>query len=118
MFLTKLNMINCILLVMLLLVSMVLLKCSNSPLVIHFLNLVRFFLSIGTFKYNLARFLCDLLSTLVPNDYSCKDIFSFVSQIKNANFSRKVLVLILFTNILLQKTIDKQESSFSIIILI
>ena len=74
--------------------------------------------SIGTFNYNLARFLCDLLSTLVPNDYSCKDIFSFVSQIKNANFSRKVLVLILFTNILLQKTIDKQESSFSIIILI
>ena len=74
--------------------------------------------SLGAFNYNLARFLCDLLSTLVPNDYSCKDIFSFVSQIKNANFSRKVLVLILFTNILLQKTIDKQESSFSIIILI
>ena len=29
---------------------------------------------IGTFNYNLARFLCDLLSPLVPNDYSCKDI--------------------------------------------
>ena len=27
--------------------------------------------SIGTFNYNLARFLCDLLSPLVPNDYSC-----------------------------------------------
>ena len=25
--------------------------------------------SIGTFNYNLARFLCDLLSPLVPNDY-------------------------------------------------
>ena len=37
-FLTKLNMINCILLVLLLLVSMVLLKYTNSPLVIHFLN--------------------------------------------------------------------------------
>ena len=34
---------------------------------------------IGTFNYNLARFLCDLLSSLVPNDYSCKDTFSFVS---------------------------------------
>ena len=28
-------------------------------------------LSIGTFSYNLARFLCDLLSPLVPNYYSC-----------------------------------------------
>ena len=47
--------------------------------------------SIGTFNYNLARVLCDLLSTLVPNDYSCKDTFSFASQIKNANLSRKFL---------------------------
>ena len=42
--------------------------------------------SISTFNYNLARFLCDLLSALVPNDYSCKDTFSFLSQIKNANY--------------------------------
>ena len=34
----------------------------------------------GTFNYNLACFLCDLLSTLVPSDYSGKDTFSFVSQ--------------------------------------
>ena len=39
-FLMKLNMINCILLALLLLVYMVLLKCTNSPLVIHFLNFV------------------------------------------------------------------------------
>ena len=48
--------------------------------------------SIGTFNYNLAHFHCDLLSPLVPNDYSCKDSFSFVFQIKNANFSKKLLV--------------------------
>ena len=42
-FLMKLNMINCILLVLLLLVSMALLKCKNSPLVIYFLNSVRLF---------------------------------------------------------------------------
>ena len=48
--------------------------------------------SIGTFNYNPALFLCDLLSPLVPNDYSCKDTFSFVSQIKNANLSKKFLV--------------------------
>ena len=66
--------------------------------------------SIGTFNYNLARFLCDLLSPLVPNDYSCKDTFSFVSQIKNANLSRKFLisydVASLFTDISIQETID------------
>ena len=66
--------------------------------------------SIGTFNYNLARFLCDLLSPLVPNDYSCKDTFSFVSQIKNVNLSKNFLVSYdvtsLFTNIPLQKTID------------
>ena len=65
--------------------------------------------SIGTFNYNLARFLCDLLSPLGPNDYSCKDIFSFVSQIKNTNLSKKFLVYYhvtgLFTNIPLQETI-------------
>ena len=66
--------------------------------------------SVVTFNYNLARFLCDFLSPLVPNDYSCKDTFSFVSQIKNANLSKKFLVSYdvtsLFTNIPLQETID------------
>ena len=66
--------------------------------------------SIGTFNYNLVRFFCDLLSILVPNDYSCKDTFSFVSQIKNENLSKKFLisydVTSLFTNIPFQKTID------------
>ena len=33
--------------------------------------------SIGTFNYNLARFLWDLLLPLVPYDYSCKDTFFF-----------------------------------------
>ena len=66
--------------------------------------------SIGTFNYNLARFLCDLLSSLVPNDCSCKDTFSFVSQINNTNLSKNFLVSYdltsLFTNSPLQETID------------
>ena len=66
--------------------------------------------SIGTFNYNLSRFLCDFLSPFVPNDYSCKYNFSFVSQIKYANLSRKFLVSYdvtsLFTNTPLQETID------------
>ena len=47
--------------------------------------------SIGTFNYDLARFLCDLLSPVIPDDYSCKYTFSFVSQIKNANLSGKFI---------------------------
>ena len=34
--------------------------------------------SIGTFNYNLTCFLCDLLATLVINDYSCEDPFFFL----------------------------------------
>ena len=53
------------------------------------------------------RFLCDLLSPLVPND--CYT-FSFVPQIKTANLSKKFLlcyaVTSLFTNIPLQETTD------------
>ena len=76
--------------------------------------------SIGTFNYNLAHFLCDLCSPLIPNDYSCKDTVTFVSQIKNANLSKKFLVSYnvssLFTSIPLRETIE--TISFSIIILI
>ena len=66
--------------------------------------------SISTFNYNLARFLCDILSPLVPDGYSCNHLFSFVSQIKKANLSGKFFSLrcnyILFTNISLQETTD------------
>ena len=57
-----------------------------------------------------SRSYLDYKLPLVPNDYSRKDTFSFVSQIKNANISRKFLVSCdvtsFFTNILLQETID------------
>ena len=66
--------------------------------------------SIGTFNYNLVRFFCDLLSPVVPDDYFCKDTFSFVSQITNANLSKKFIVSYdvtsFFTNIPFQETID------------
>ena len=66
--------------------------------------------SIDTFNHNLTRFPCNLLSPLVPSDYSCIDTISFVSQIKHANLSKKFLVSYevtsLFTNMLLQEIID------------
>ena len=64
----------------------------------------------SAFNCNIVCFLCDFLSSLLPNDYSGKDTFSFVSQIKNANLSKKILVSYdvtsLFTNIPLQETTD------------
>ena len=63
--------------------------------------------SIGTFNYDSTHFLCDLLSPVVPDDYSCKDTFSIFSQINKANLSRKFLVSYnvtsLFTNIPFQE---------------
>ena len=58
-------------------------KISSSD---TFLKLRLIFSSEETFNYDLARFLCDLLPPVVPYDYPCKDIFSFVSPIENANF--------------------------------
>ena len=106
--LTKMNVINCILLVLLLLVSIVFLKWASLPLVI---KLVRLFYSIGTLNYDVSRFFRNLLSPVAPDDYSCKDNFYFVSQIKNEILSGKFLVSYdvprLFTNIPLQETIDR-----------
>ena len=66
--------------------------------------------SLGTFHYNIERFLWGLLSPLVPNDYLWKNTFAFVYQINNANLSRKILVSYdvtsVFTNIPLPETID------------
>ena len=102
-------MINCILLVLLLLVSMVLLKCTNSPLVIHFLNFVQLFhiqvLLIIILLISFAIFFYLAKITIA------KIFFLFFKlRIKNAHFSRKFPVFYdvasLFTNIILQETID------------
>ena len=63
--------------------------------------------SMGTFNYNIARFLCDLLSPLVPNDYSCKVTLSFVSQVKNANLSEKFLVSYDVTSLVINIPLEK-----------
>ena len=69
--------------------------------------------SIGTSNYNLARFLCNILSPLVPNDYSCNDTFYFVSQIRNANLSKTFLVsydiTCLLTNIPLPNFLNNRQ---------
>ena len=73
-----------------------------------FTKLPPIFSSISTFNYYLARFLCDVLSLLFPNDNSCKPTFSFVSQIKNANRSKKFIVSYDVTSLFipLQETVN------------
>ena len=108
------NMVNSILLVLLLLVSMVLLKWNNFSSSDPFPKLRPIVSSIGTFNYDLARFLCDLHSPLAPNDYSCKDAFSFVSQIKNASLFGKFLFSYDVTSLFpLQETVDKATNLIS-----
>ena len=48
-------------------------------------------LSIGTFNYNLTRFLCDLLSPLVPNHYSCKNSFILFLKLRMKIFPNNFL---------------------------
>ena len=67
-------------------------KMHNFPLVINSLNFVQLLHLDVLLIVILPIFFCHLLSPLVPNDSSCKDTFSFVSQINNANFSITFLV--------------------------
>ena len=64
---------------------------------------------LGTFNYNLAKYLCNLLSPHLPEQYCTKDTFTFVEQLKRVSLVDKFLVSFdvtsLFTNIPLGKTI-------------
>ena len=66
--------------------------------------------SIGTYNYNLAKYLCSLLKPHISSEFCATDTFSFVQEIKQVDFSEKVLVSYdvtsLFTNIPLSETID------------
>ena len=55
-------------------------KCISLPLAIHFLNFIPLVSSVGTFNYDLSRFLRDLLAPVAPDDYSCKDTLSSFSS--------------------------------------
>ena len=101
-------MINCFLLVLLMLVSRILLKCTNSTLGIHFLNFDRLFhlqilLIINLFVSFVIFFhLYFLMITLA------KILFLLFLKLKMQIIQENVLfpVTSLFTNILLKQTID------------
>ena len=64
----------------------------------------------GTFNYNLAAYLGNLLSDVIPTEHSCSDTFTFVEELKKANINDKFMisfdVVSLFTNIPLKETLD------------
>ena len=109
----ELNRINCILLVLLLFVSMELLKCTNSPLVIHFLNFVQLFhlqvLLIIILLISFAIFFYLAKITLV------KILFLLFLKLRMQIFPENSVshdVTSLFTNIPLQETIDTAINHF------
>ena len=65
--------------------------------------------SVGTYNYNLAEYLCNLLSPHLPEQYCIKDTFTFVEELKRVSLVDKFLVSFdvtsLFTNIPLSVTI-------------
>ena len=66
--------------------------------------------TIGTFNYNLAKYFVPIIEPLTTNQYTLKNSFEFVKDIKCINFENKVMasfdVESLFTNIPLNETIN------------
>lgn len=66
--------------------------------------------SIGTYNYQLAKMLSDLLTPLLPTDHCTTDTFSFVEDLKKVRNSGKFMISFdvesLFTNIPLSETIE------------
>ena len=65
--------------------------------------------SIGTYNYNLSKYLFELHTPNLRNEFCTKDTFIFVEELKEASTNDKYLVSYdfnsLFTNISLKKTI-------------
>ena len=66
--------------------------------------------SIDTYNYKLAQYLGSLLSPHIPSNYTTKDSFTFIEEIKQLNTYGKFLISFdvtsLFTNIPLEETIN------------
>ena len=66
--------------------------------------------SIGTYNYNLAKFLCSLITPYIPSDHCEKDTFTFVQKMHQVRCTNSFMVSFdvesLFTNIPLDETID------------
>ena len=66
--------------------------------------------AVGSFNYNLSKFLCDMLTPFILTNYCTHDSFSFVKEVQEVSVSDYFMVSYdvcsLFTNIPLNETID------------
>ena len=66
--------------------------------------------SVGAYNHKLAKYLARILQPLLPDEYSVKDTFSFVSEIQAATISESYMVsfdvVSLFTNVPLEECIS------------
>ena len=66
--------------------------------------------SIGTYNYELAKFLGNILSPHVPDDHCAKDTFTFISDLQKVSVINKFMISFdvesLFTNIPLSEVIE------------
>ena len=69
---------------------------------------------IGAYNYNLSKYLCELFSPNLPNEFSTKDTFTFGEKLKQASTNDTFLVFFddnsLFANIPLKHSIPYQSS--------
>ena len=72
--------------------------------------------SIGTYNYNLAKFLTELLDPVIPKENCAKDPFSFCEEIQEVSASNYFLVSYdacsLFTSIPLEETIEYSSRTY------
>ena len=66
--------------------------------------------SIGTYNYNLVKFLTELLDPVIPKEYRAKDSFRFSEEIQQVSSNDNILVSYnvcsLFESMTLQETIE------------
>ena len=94
-------------------------KPFDSNSVLNFCPIVS---SIGTYNYNLSKYLCELLSPYLPNGFCTKDRFTFKKELKEVSMNDQFLVSFdvnsLFTNIPLKETmklaVDLIKTSYPI----
>lgn len=64
--------------------------------------------SIGAYNYNLAKYLCNLLTPLILAEFCVEDSFSFVNEIQKLSMQNKFMVSFdvesLFANIPLEES--------------
>ena len=82
----------------------------NNKEIIDKLKLRPIISSIGTYNYNLAKYLTKILSPYISKTHSINDTFTFVNEINNINSNNKFMtsfdIVSLYTNIPLNETID------------